>query len=180
VAEPQSDSSSAFHAAVEIPPIQSEPVAVAAEEPASFEYSPPITASRFYPAPQASTEQQIESTAAVPTVAQQPHYLYHDRFAETIQNEPAPQHVQPIADEVVQAGVGHSGISEAGAPEVPQASTQQVAASIEAEMPVEAVAAAAVATGADSDAIAQVVHRVMERIKPELIAAIVRELNSQK
>jgi CheY-like chemotaxis protein len=180
VVDPQFESSPVFHAPVEIPPIQSEPVAVAAEEPASFEYSPPITASRFYPAPQASTEQQIESTAAVPTVAQQPHYLYHDRFAETIQNEPAPQHVQPIADEVVQAGVGHSGISEAGAPEVPQASTQQVAASIEAEMPVEAVAAAAVATGADSDAIAQVVHRVMERIKPELIAAIVRELNSQK
>jgi CheY-like chemotaxis protein len=180
VAEPEFDSSPAFHAPVEIPPIQSEPVAVAAEEPASFEYSPPITASRFYPAPQASTEQRIE-TAEVPTeaVAEQPHYVYHDRFAETIQNEPAP-HVQPIADGVVHAGVGHSGISEAGAPEVPPASTQQVAASIEAEMPVEAVAAAAVATGADSDAIAQVVHRVMERIKPELIAAIVRELNSQK
>ena len=57
---------------------------------------------------------------------------------------------------------------------------EQIAATIESEIPVEAVAAAAESTGADHDVVAQVVHRVMERLKPELIAAIVRELNSQK
>lgn len=51
------------------------------------------------------------------------------------------------------------------------------AASIEAVLP--AVAAAA-ETGADHHTIAQAVHRVMERLKPELVEEILRELNSKK
>jgi hypothetical protein len=177
--EPEIESLPAFPTQVEIPPVQPEPVASATEEPASFEYSPPVTAPSFYPAPQINPELLTESTAVVQTevVAEHSDPLHHDRFAEAVQNGPAP-YVQPIADQAAH-DVDYAGPSEAGAPEAPRAGTQ-VAASIEAEMPVEAVAAAALATGADSEVIAQVVHRVMERLKPELIAAIVRELNSQK
>jgi CheY-like chemotaxis protein len=46
---------------------------------------------------------------------------------------------------------------------------------------VEAAAVAAVAgTGADHHNIAQAIHRVMERLKPELVDEIMRELNSKK
>jgi hypothetical protein len=46
---------------------------------------------------------------------------------------------------------------------------------------VEAAAvAAATETGADHHNIAQAVHRVMERLKPELVEEIMRELRSRK
>jgi hypothetical protein len=46
---------------------------------------------------------------------------------------------------------------------------------------VEAAAvAAATETGADHHNIAQAVHRVMERLKPELVEEIMRELRSKK
>jgi hypothetical protein len=46
---------------------------------------------------------------------------------------------------------------------------------------VEAAAvAAATETGADHHNIAQAVHRVMERLKPELVEEIMRELKSKK
>ena len=50
-----------------------------------------------------------------------------------------------------------------------------VAAGVEA-----AAAAAATDTGADHHNIAQAVHRVMERLKPELVEEIMRELRSRK
>jgi hypothetical protein len=46
---------------------------------------------------------------------------------------------------------------------------------------VEAAAvAAATETGADHHNIAQAIHRVMERLKPELVEEIMRELRSKK
>jgi CheY-like chemotaxis protein len=54
-----------------------------------------------------------------------------------------------------------------------------VSASVEAVLP-EAVAAAGAATGADHETIAQAVHKVMERLKPELVEEIVRELKAKK
>jgi len=184
-AEPQLESLPAFHAQAEIPPAQIEPIqaesiATIAEAPVSFEYSPPVTEARVYPEPKIAHELQIESSATVQAVQEQIAHFHHDNSVETTQNESAASsYGRPIVEESVPEA-GFISAPKAVATEIPQASTEQIAASIEAEMPVEAVAAAAVATGADSDAIAQVVHRVMERIKPELIAAIVRELNSQK
>ncbi len=185
-AEPQLESLPAFHAQAEIPPasigpIQAEPIATIAEAPVSFEYSPPVTETHVYPGPKIAHELQVESSATVQVeaVQEQAAHFHHDNSVETIRNESAASFYDgPIVEESVPEA-GFISVSKTVATETPQASTEQIAASIEAEMPVEAVAAA-VATGADSDAIAQVVHRVMERIKPELIAAIVRELNSQK
>ncbi|HZD95599.1 MAG TPA: hypothetical protein VE133_15155, partial [Candidatus Sulfotelmatobacter sp.] len=54
-----------------------------------------------------------------------------------------------------------------------------VAASMEAAIP-EAAAAVAADTGADQHTIAQAVHRVMEKLKPELVEEIMRELKSKK
>ncbi|MGC2744394.1 MAG: hypothetical protein WA672_14565, partial [Candidatus Angelobacter sp.] len=60
---------------------------------------------------------------------------------------------------------------EAVPPEVPEV----VTAGVEA-----AAVAAATETGADHHNIAQAVHRVMERLKPELVEEIMRELRSKK
>jgi CheY-like chemotaxis protein len=54
-----------------------------------------------------------------------------------------------------------------------------VAASVEAAVP-EAAAAVAAHSGADHHTIAQAVHRVMERLKPELVEEIMKELKSKK
>ena len=54
-----------------------------------------------------------------------------------------------------------------------------VEASMEAALP-EAAAAAAADAKADHHNIAQAVHRVMERLKPELVEEIMRELRSKK
>jgi len=54
-----------------------------------------------------------------------------------------------------------------------------VAASVEAAIP-EAAASVAAATDGDHHTIAQAVHRVMERLKPELVEEIMKELKSKK
>jgi hypothetical protein len=62
---------------------------------------------------------------------------------------------------------------------------QPPAAAIDNASPAETMAAAAAAalagsTNADHHTISQAVHRVMERLKPELVDEILRELNSKK
>ncbi len=59
-----------------------------------------------------------------------------------------------------------------------QAAHEALTAGLESALPV-AVAAAA-ETGAEHHTIAQAVHRVMERIKPELVEEILRELKTKK
>ncbi len=70
----------------------------------------------------------------------------------------------------------------AAAGSLASATTEAVTASVEAELPAaaSAVAEAAAASGADHHNIAQVVHRVMERMKGDLVDEIVRELKSRK
>jgi hypothetical protein len=60
--------------------------------------------------------------------------------------------------------------------------TEAVAARVEAELPaaISAVAEAAEASAGEHHHIAQVVHRVMERMKGDLVEEIVRELKSKK
>jgi CheY-like chemotaxis protein len=62
------------------------------------------------------------------------------------------------------------------------ATTETVMARVEAELPaaLSAAAEAAEATGGEHYHIAQVVHRVMERMKGDLVEEIVRELKSKK
>jgi CheY-like chemotaxis protein len=54
-----------------------------------------------------------------------------------------------------------------------------VVAGVEAALP-EAAASVAAQTGAEHHTIAQAVHRVMERLKPELVEEIMKELNSKR
>jgi len=68
------------------------------------------------------------------------------------------------------------------APEAPSAAlveSNAIAESLNGQMPAVAAAAAS-QTDADYERVASVVHRVMERLKPELIAEIVRELNAKR
>jgi hypothetical protein len=62
------------------------------------------------------------------------------------------------------------------------ATTEAVTARVEAELPaaISAVAEAAEASSGEHHHIAQVVHRVMERMKGDLVEEIVRELKSKK
>ncbi len=168
-----------LHSQVEIPSIQAGPVAEFAEtveELRSFEYSPPVTPpivqqeSEIAPLPQSEAEPAIHATA------QAPEPVASVAEIEQVQSGPAPLPI-PVIPTVPEYA------SYSGAASVPEPETsvpERIAATIESEMPVEAVTAAVASTGADHEVVAQVVHRVMERLKPDLIAAIVKELNSQK
>jgi len=78
----------------------------------------------------------------------------------------APAHIQAEAHSEVAATV----------------TAEAVTARVEAELPaaISAVAEAAEASGEEHHHIAQVVHRVMERMKGDLVEEIVRELKSKK
>jgi len=86
-------------------------------------------------------------------------------------NEEAPA-VEPAP---AQAPEAFAPVHNASAPPVQDV----VAAHIEAALPAAAAAAAAEG-GSDHHTIAQAVHRVMERLKPELVEEIVRELKTKK
>jgi hypothetical protein len=102
--------------------------------------------------------------------------------------EPPSEHFSPIPE------IGAAPVEAAVAvpepaqvqPEVvsqpdPEVSTNHnaIAATLETAVPAAAAAAAA-ETGAEHHTIAQAVHRVMERMKGDLVEEIVRELNSRK
>ncbi|HEV3041425.1 MAG TPA: response regulator [Candidatus Angelobacter sp.] len=189
-AEPSVEEFAAPHFWTEVQPVEAPPDVVAAEPLPSVEYSPPVTEPLTHKESEIPPEPQIRSTPSFEpeAVAGPQEYVTHDRYAPLSEGETAPslqQSAHAVAEDasfpsVSPASVATVVVPEASAPEVQAAEAQQIAASVEAEMPVEAVTAAAMATGADHEVVAQVVHRVMERLKPELIAAIVRELNSQK
>ncbi|HEV2964003.1 MAG TPA: response regulator, partial [Candidatus Angelobacter sp.] len=105
--EQQIESLPTWHSRVEIPPMEAAPVAFAAEEPPSFEYSPPITEPRREP--------QIEITPALQTeaVVHQPVQIIHERSLETAYHEPVPD-LRPVADTVAQ-NAGHASVSPATA-----------------------------------------------------------------
>jgi CheY-like chemotaxis protein len=167
----------AVHSQAGIASLEAEPVAEIpepAEQPPSFEYSPPVTPPMVRQEAEIQTAPQPEAEPAIHAAAQQPEQVTPLREFEA-QSEPAPLPMIPTVPEYVSYASSTPSVPEPQAPV-----REQIAASIESEMPVEAVAAAVASTGADHEVVAQVVHRVMERIKPELIAAIVKELNSQK
>jgi len=150
---------------MEIPP----DLHVEAETPVSFEYVPPVTAPQSEMGPEPQPVQQA---------AQGQH-----EEVEAVQHHPV-EALGPVSSvvpvyhesEPPTALIARQIFAEA---QTAQAKTEEeIVAGIEVEMPM-----AAAASESETDhhqVIAEIVHRVMERFKPELIAEIVRELNSRK
>jgi CheY-like chemotaxis protein len=155
----------AYNHAAEAVPAEAEvsegPSAVAAE----IASEPPVQ----------SVQAEIATAAEVP-----PSFEYHPsvRLPEAV--ETAPADVATATHEIIATAVPAAPSPEApvheAAPEPEPAVVHDVVtAGVEA-----AVVAAAAETGVDHHNIAQAVHRVMERLKPELVEEIMRELRSKK
>lgn len=138
-----------------------------ATAPAEAHESPVAAPIEIQPEPPAPAVE----LAAAPVEEAAPSFEYHPpvRVAEPVEMAPPPSvesaHAVPESSPVA------APLHEAVAPEVHEV----VSAGVEA-----AAAAAATETGADHHNIAQAVHRVMERLKPELVEEIMREIRSKK
>ncbi len=94
---------------------------------------------------------------------------------ESVQLEPT---AETAAGEPIAASITSEPVPAPEAGEQAAVSRDSVAAQVEEMLP--HAAAAAAGTGAEHETIAQAVHRVMERIKGDLVEEIVRELKSKK
>jgi CheY-like chemotaxis protein len=125
----------------------------------SFEYQPPVRAVAE-PAPSAS----VANASAVNT---------YEPTAPPIEVPATPSpnslNIEPPVSEPT-SNVESSASAESAS----------AAASVEAAIPEAAAAVAAEACGEHHHTIAQAVHRVMERLKPELVEEIMKELKSKK
>jgi CheY-like chemotaxis protein len=130
----------------------------------------PVAAVAEVPAETSHTAQHVE---AGPEAA--PSFEYHPpvRMPEVVETAPATS--ADMASTVPE-------ITASPTPQVHEAVTlEPVAVHDVVTAGVEAAAVAAAAeTGADHHNIAQAIHRVMERLKPELVEEIMRELRSKK
>ncbi|HJX82780.1 MAG TPA: hypothetical protein VJ723_00395, partial [Candidatus Angelobacter sp.] len=115
--------------------------------------------------------------------------------AMTAYDQPLPSAEEAGSPQVQATGdeISHQSAASDPVPEAPAPAAQPAAAVAESELQtygdavsaysateITAPAVAASGNAADPEVIAQVVTRVLERLKPELIAEIVRELNSNK
>lgn len=127
----------------------------------------------------APTQVDSAQPAAVPEAEAEPapSFEYHPpvRVPEAAMAEPVAV-TQPEAAPVASASTPMHAASTA-APAVPE--PEEVHSVVTAGLEAAAVAAAA-ETGAEHHTIAQAVHRVMERLKPELVDEILREIRSKK
>ena len=141
-----------------------------ATTPVEVQESPVVTPVEIQPEPPA---QAAEVSEAAPMEEAAPSFEYRPpvRVAEAVEMAHAASVDSAPAVLESSDSVSASAAHEAVAPEVHEV----VAAGVEA-----AAAAAATETGADHHNIAQAVHRVMERLKPELVEEIMRELKSKK
>ena len=137
--------------------------------PVEVHESPVVAPIEIQPEPPA---QAVEVAEAAPVDEAAPSFEYRPpvRVAEPVEMASAAS--VDIARAVPESSGPVSALAhEAVAPEVHEVVTAGV----------EAVAvAAATETGTDHHNIAQAVHRVMERLKPELVEEIMRELRSKK
>jgi CheY-like chemotaxis protein len=120
----------------------------------------------------------VEIAESVPAPAPPPSVAYE---APAEQFAPAPEvtaHAMEAAVAVPEPQQSQPGVRSHSEPEL-STSHNAVAATIENALPMAAAAAAA-ETGAEHHTIAQAVHRVMERIKGDLVEEIVRELRASK
>jgi hypothetical protein len=137
---------------------------LAASEPATTVSAEPEPASPVYSA-QASV---VPEPAAEPA----PSFEYHPpvRVPEAAIAEPVALAPPEATPEPVRA-------ASASTPVIPE--PEEVHSVVTAGLEAAAVAAAA-ETGAEHHTIAQAVHRVMDRLKPELVEEILREIRSKK
>ncbi len=140
-----------------------------ATEPVEVHESPVVAPVEIQPEPPA---QAVEVAQAAPVEEAAPSFEYHPpvRVAEPIEMASAAS-VDSARAVPESSGPVSASAHEAVAPEVHEV----VSAGVEA-----AAVGAATETGADHHNIAQAVHRVMERLKPELVEEIMRELKSKK
>jgi CheY-like chemotaxis protein len=137
--------------------------------PVEVHESPVVAPIEIQPEPPA---QAVEVAEAAPVDEAAPSFEYRPpvRVAEPVEMASAVS--VDIARAVPESSGPASALAhEAVAPEVHEV----VTAGVEA-----AAVAAATETGTDHHNIAQAVHRVMERLKPELVEEIMRELRSKK
>ena len=135
---------------------------------------PQPVVSHMQPAP----VQHVAAPVAVEPEPPQPETQTPEPQMEEPKAEPAPE-VAAVPGNVAPYVAAPSTAESAS---VSHATAEAVAAKVEAELPAaaNAVAEAAEAAGAEHHNIAQVVHRVMERMKGDLVDEIVRELRSKK
>ncbi len=135
-----------------------------ASEPAASVSAEAATASPVYSAQAVAVREPVAEPA--------PSFEYHPpvRVPEAAIAEPVAVAPPEVTAEPVPA-------ASASAPVVPE--PEEVHSVVTAGLEAAAVAAAA-ETGAEHHTIAQAVHRVMERLKPELVDEILREIRAKK
>lgn len=161
------------------------PQPVSFDAPYSFEYSPPA-------------RPPVESAAHFATPAEKPEaaveMAQHVAEEPVMAAPPAVASIAPAATEPIESYENHPS-SHDQIPSVPdepiavqtapsRVDDEQIMSEIEAQLPAVTAAATgdqgAEAHGSDTQVIASVVHRVLERLKPHLIEEISRELKSKK
>src|SRR5262249_34902366 len=140
----------------EPPPLASEPVPVVT--------APSIP--EMHPA-EPPAEQAFAAAAPIPSFEYQPP-------VQAVASAPIPS---------TETAYGHVAVPEV--PATPASHSMSVdhatvTASVEAAIPEAAAAVAADAAGEHHHTIAQAVHRVMERLKPELVEEIMKELKAKR
>lgn len=132
----------------------------------------PVAPVEFQPEQPIYAAQTAEAAPVEEAAAPSFEYRPPVRVAEPVEMAPVASAVSESASSPISSSPSSSTPAhEAAAPEVHEV----VAAGVEA-----AAVAAATETGADHHNIAQAVHRVMERLKPELVEEIMRELRLKK
>jgi CheY-like chemotaxis protein len=138
-----------------------------AEPPAVSEPEPILSAEATSPAYSAQAV-----AAPEPAAEPAPSFEYHPPV-----RVPEAALAQPVALAPPEAAPEPIPAPSASAPSIPE--PEEVHSVVTAGLEAAAVAAAA-ETGAEHHTIAQAVHRVMERLKPELVDEILREIRSKK
>jgi hypothetical protein len=138
-------------------------------------YSHATGAPESHESPVAPVAIQPEPPAYADPAAEVPHV---EEAAPSFEYRPPVRVTEPVETATVVAPETTAPpVSLALEPEAPVSASVQEAVTAE----VEAAAVAEVTeTGADHHNIAQAVHRAMERLKPELVEEIMRELKSKK
>jgi len=147
-------------------------------------------ASEAAPAHTPLEEQQAAAPIEAQTVAESPAEHAEPAEVSSFEYQPAAGHAASVAPEVAQEGSAAHAETETQSTE----HAAVAAAGVEAAIPEAAAAAAADSgltperanparsgdPGADHHTIANAIHRVMERLKPELLEEIMKELRSKK
>jgi len=148
-----------------------QPVREAAPEVVT-QSEPPAAKPQHVPQPMVHPRPILVSTEATQMIP-----VYLDPPAEAISEKPAVATEPPVE---VRQETTHVAESPSEVPrETTQVVEQQVAATVEASLPAVTAAAASL-PGADTQMITAVVDRILDRLKPQLIEEISRELKSKK